>query len=137
MRLTSRSFKDGKPIPGEFAFAIIDPQNHIALSSNHSPHLMWSDVPSGTRSFVLICHDYDVPVSIENVNKEGLSIPISQPRATFFHWVLIDIPSSIREIQAGSHSNGITPHGKPGPEAPQHALHGINDYTKWFASDET
>jgi Raf kinase inhibitor-like YbhB/YbcL family protein len=136
MQLISHSFKDGEPIPGEFAFAVIDPQHHIALSANRNPHLMWSDVPPGTMSFALICHDYDVPMLVEDVNKEGRSISISQPRDTFFHWILVDLPANVREIPAGSHSNGITPHGKPGPEAPQNALHGVNDYTKWFASDE-
>jgi hypothetical protein len=136
MRLISNSFKDGEPIPGEFAFAVIDPQHHIALSSNRNPHLKWSEVPSETKSFVLICHDYDVPVDIKDVNKEGHSIPVSQSRDTFFHWILMDIAATLREISAGSHSDGITPHGKPGPEAPQNARHGINDYTKWFATDE-
>ena len=27
------------------------------------------------------------------------------------------------------------PRGKPGPDAPHGARHGINDYTGWFASD--
>jgi Raf kinase inhibitor-like YbhB/YbcL family protein len=136
MQLTSESFSSGSPIPGEFAFAVIDPVNHIAVSTNRNPQLAWSDVPEGTRSFALICHDYDVPSSIEDVNQEDREIPESLPRDIFFHWVLIDIPADVREIPSGSHSDRVTPTGKPGPAAPHGARHGVNDYTKWFAGDE-
>ena len=37
---------------------------------------------------------------------------------------------------SGEFSNGITPRGKPGPDAPRGTRQGINDYTKWFASDK-
>jgi hypothetical protein len=33
--------------PGELAFAVVDRQNHVALSTNRNPHLEWSDMPSG------------------------------------------------------------------------------------------
>jgi hypothetical protein len=136
MQLTSESFSSGSPIPGEFAFAVIDPVNHIAVSTNRNPQLAWSDVPEGTRSFALICHDYDVPSSIEDVNQEDREIPESLPRDIFFRWVLIDIPADVREIPSGRHSDRVTPTGKPRPAAPHGARHGVNDYTKWFASDE-
>jgi Raf kinase inhibitor-like YbhB/YbcL family protein len=136
MKLTSKSFSDGGAIPGEFAFAVIDPVNHIALSANRNPELTWSDVPEGTKSFALICVDADVPSRGDDVNKEGREIPESLPRVPFFHWLLLDIPANVREIAAGSHSDGITPKGKPGPAAPNGMLHGLNDYTKWFAGDE-
>ena len=135
MNLTSKSFIDGAPIPGEFAFAVIDPVNHIAISTNRNPHLAWSDAPAGTKSFALICHDYDVPSRADDVNQEDRDIPESLPRDIFFYWVLVDIPATVREIPAGSHSNRVTPNGKPGPDAPEGARHGINDYTKWFAGD--
>ena len=61
MQLISHSFKDGQAIPGEFAFAVPDAAAHVALSSNRNPHLAWRDVPDGTKSFVVICHDPDVP----------------------------------------------------------------------------
>jgi hypothetical protein len=136
MQLTSKSFRDGGPIPGEFAFAVIDPVNHIKLSTNRNPDLAWSDVPEGTKSFALICHDPDVPSRADDVNKEDREIPESFPRDQFFHWVVLDIPANVRAIPAGSHSDGITPKGKPGPAAPNGTLHGLNDYTKWFAGDE-
>ncbi len=136
MQLTSKSFAEGAPIPGEFAFAVIDPVNHISLSTNRNPQLAWSGVPEGTKSFALICHDADVPSRADDVNKEGREIPESLPRDLFFHWVLLDIPAAAREIAAGSHSESITPKGKPGPAAPNGMRHGLNDYTKWFAGDE-
>jgi Raf kinase inhibitor-like YbhB/YbcL family protein len=136
MQLTSKSFSDGAPIPGEFAFAVIDPVNHIALSTDRNPQLAWSNVPEGTKSFALICHDPDVPNRVDDVNKEDREIAESFPRDQFFHWVLLDIPATIREIPAGSHSDRITAKGKPGPAAPGGTRHGLNDYTKWFAGDK-
>ena len=55
--------------------------------------------------------------------------------------MLIDIPSGLRSISAGSHSDGVIARGKPGPEAAGGTptagglRHGLNDYTGWFASD--
>ncbi|MBA5688311.1 YbhB/YbcL family Raf kinase inhibitor-like protein [Rugamonas apoptosis] len=136
MKLTTTSFTDNGAIPGEFAFAVMDPVNHVALSGNRNPQLAWSDVPTGTQSFVLICHDPDVPSRGDDVNQEGREVPASLPRVDFFHWLLLDIPAATREIAAGSHSDGVTARGKPGPAAPQGMVHGVNDYTGWFAGDE-
>src|ERR1700758_4377305 len=96
MQLKSDSFSDGAAIPGEYAFAVIDPSTHVALSKNRNPHLAWSDTPAVTRSFALICHDYDVPSRGDDVNKEGREIPASLPRVDFFHWLLLDIPPAVR-----------------------------------------
>jgi hypothetical protein len=125
MQLKSESFRDGAAIPGEFAFAVIDTKNHTAPGKNRNPHLAWSDVPAGTRSFALICRDPDVPSRFDDANKEGREILASLPRRDFYHWVLWDIPASMREIAAGSQSNG----DKKGPEAPGGMRQGINDYS--------
>ena len=69
MRISSDSFSDGHPIPGEFAFCVPDPDAHVSLAPNRNPHLAWDDVPEGTESFALICHDRDVPTSPEEVNR--------------------------------------------------------------------
>lgn len=135
MRLTSRSFNDGATIPGEFAFAVPDAANHVVLSANRNPQLAWADVPAGTESFVLVVVDPDVPSRGDDVNKAGREVPASLPRVDFYHWLLLDIPASAREIAAGSQSDGITAHGKRGPAAPGGMRHGINSYTGWFASD--
>ena len=137
MKLWSDSFKHGAFIPGEFAFGIMDPASHVVLSANRNPHLAWSDVPAETRSFALICHDADVPSRCDDVNQENRAVPADLPRVDFFHWVMIDMPGGMTAIEAGEFNEGVTPHGKPGPDVPYHApmRHGINDYTGWFAGD--
>jgi len=135
MNLTSHSFSDGNAIPARYAFGKIDPQTHIALSENRNPHLAWDDVPAGTQSFVLLCHDPDVPSQPDDVNQEGRSVPASLPRVDFYHWVLIELPAESRDIEDGAYSSGITPRGKAGPLTPQGARQGVNDYTQWFAGD--
>ena len=135
MKLSSHSFADGQKIPGDFAFCLPDPANHVCLGKNLNPHLAWSDVPAGTKSFVLICHDPDVPSRGDDVNHEDRSVPASLPRVEFFHWTLVDLPAELREIKAGEFSKEITPRGKAGPAAPHGTRQGINDYTSWFAVD--
>jgi Raf kinase inhibitor-like YbhB/YbcL family protein len=137
MKLWSNSFKDGDAIPGEFAFCIMDPNTHVTMSSNKNPHLAWGDLPAGTKSLALICHDADVPSRGDDVNKEGRTVPADLPRVDFFHWSMINLPSDLSEIPAGQFSREVTPRGKSGPEVPngRGARHGINDYTSWFAGD--
>jgi Raf kinase inhibitor-like YbhB/YbcL family protein len=127
---------DGQAIPGEFAFAVPDEKNHVALSQNRNPQLAWSDVPEGTESFALVVHDPDVPSKPDDVNQEGREVPADLPRIDFYHWMLLDIPAETREIAAGSQSDGVTPRGKRGPEAPGRMRHGLNSYTQWFLGDE-
>ena len=143
MKLWSDSFTDGGPIPPEYAFAIIDPDTHVRLSSNRNPHLAWDDVPAGTQSLLLLCRDIDAPTVGTDVNQEGRVIPEELPRADFYHWTLVDIPVAMRSIGAGLFSDMVTPHGKSGPavtftvkNGTEHQLRqGINDYTSWFLSD--
>jgi hypothetical protein len=135
MKLRSDSFQDGRPIPGEYAFCVIDPKSHVTLSGNRNPHLAWDDVPAGTRSFALICHDVDVPSKPDDLFKDDREIPATLPRVDFYHWVLVDLPPSETAIPAGSYSKEVTPRGKAGPATPQGTRQGINDYTGWFASD--
>jgi Raf kinase inhibitor-like YbhB/YbcL family protein len=139
MKLWSDSFKDGGCIPGEFAFCIIDPNTHVALSANRNPHLAWNDVPPGTKSFALICHDPDVPSRGDDVNQEGKTVPPDLPRVDFFHWTMIDLPPDLSSIEAGSLSRGVIARGKSGPEIAggpvSGAREGLNDYTGWFAGD--
>ncbi|HAI31291.1 MAG TPA: phospholipid-binding protein, partial [Thalassospira sp.] len=99
-----------------------------------SPELSWSDIPEGTKSFALICHDPDVPSSGEDVNIEGKEVPASLPRVDFFHWVLVNIPASITKLEEGVASNGVTPKGKM-PGAKPYGTAGLNNYTDWFAGD--
>ena len=136
MRLTSTAFADGGRIPGDLAFCVIDPAAHVRLSENMNPDLRWSDLPAGTKSLALICHDPDVPSRGDDVNQEGRTVPASLARVDFFHWVLIDLPADTAPIARGEFSRGVTPRGKPGPDAPRGTKQGINDYTAWFAGDK-
>lgn len=136
MKLTSDSFGDGQVIPGEFAFCVPHERDHVCLGNNRNPQLAWSDLPAGTKSLVLICHDPDVPSRGDDVNKEGRSVPASLPRVDFFHWILVDLPAQPAQIAAGEFSSEVTPCGKPGPAGRRGTRQGVNSYTDWFASDK-
>ena len=136
MKIWSDNFVDGDPIPVENAFGKHHPEQHVELSANRNPHLAWSGAPAGTKSFAVVCHDPDVPSRGDDVNQEGRVVEKSLARIDFFHWVLVDLPARVTTIEAGEFASSVTPRGKPGPEAPQHARQGINDYTGWFAGDK-
>ena len=136
MQLTSSSFQNHGKIPGEFAFCAPAPKTRVTLSRNRNPELSWSGAPAGTRSFVLICHDYDVPGKGDDVNQEGRTLPATLPRVDFYHWLLVDLPASATSLAAGEFADGVTPRGKPGPGGPRGTRQGVNDYTMWFAADQ-
>jgi Raf kinase inhibitor-like YbhB/YbcL family protein len=136
MKFTSESFADGGAIPALHAFCAPDPASHVKLAQNRNPQLAWSDLPKGTQSVVIICHDPDVPSKGDDVNKEGRTIPASLPRVNFVHWVLVDVPASGSPIRDGEFSSGVTAKGKSGPLAARNTRQGLNDYTSWFANDE-
>jgi Raf kinase inhibitor-like YbhB/YbcL family protein len=135
MQLRSQSFQNGSSIPAEFAFGRMDPIHHFAFSQNRNPQLEWKDAPELTQSFILIGHDDDVPSRPDDVSQVGREVPASLSRIEFFHWLLLDIPVATRQIGAGSYSDGVTAHGKKGPEAPDGLRQGVNDFTSWFAND--
>ena len=74
MQLKSNDFVNGGMIPTKFA----------CDGRDLSPHLEWSEVPEGTRSFALIVDDPDAPMG------------------TWVHWLLCDIPSNVTEIPQNS-----------------------------------
>jgi Raf kinase inhibitor-like YbhB/YbcL family protein len=57
------------------------------------------------------------------------------PRVDFFHWVMVDLPATVRNLAEGEFGRGFKPRGKPGPATLHGARHGLNDYTGWFAGD--
>jgi Raf kinase inhibitor-like YbhB/YbcL family protein len=135
MNLTSPNFGDNQPIPSVHAFCAPDPASHVTMSNNRNPALAWNDVPAGTKSLALICHDPDVPSKPDDVNQEDRSIPADLPRVEFYHWVLVDLPATATGITEGEYSDGVTPKGKDGPDGPGGTRQGLNDYTNWFAGD--
>lgn len=143
MRLWSDSFRDGGRIPAACAFAAIDPASRVRLSDNRNPHLAWDDVPNGTESLLLLVIDGDAPLSADDANRADRTLAPGIPRGDFFHWILVDIPPSVRTIAEGAASSGVTPRGKPDAPLDAHAAdgaghplrQGVNDYTGWFAAD--
>ncbi len=135
MKLVCTSFNDNQPMPASLAFGKPDAAEHMALSDNKNPGFEWSNVPKNTRSLVMICHDRDVPTVFDDVNQEGKTISAELPRMDFFHWSLVDIPTSISAIKEGEFADGIVPKGKPGPEAAHGTRQGTNGYGMFFAAD--
>ncbi|SCG48826.1 YbhB/YbcL family Raf kinase inhibitor-like protein [Micromonospora halophytica] len=82
------------PTVGSFNLASDDVRNGEPMDARHahgsaggenvSPHLAWSDFPAGTQSFVVTCFDPDAPTG-----------------SGFWHWVLVDVPSSVTELPTG------------------------------------
>ena len=100
MKLTSTAFQNNAPIPSDYT----------CDGSDLSPPLTISDVPSNTKSLVLISDDPDAPVGIWD------------------HWVVFNIPLSTKEIAkgtepegtAGKNSWGRTGYGGPCPPSGTH-----------------
>lgn len=135
MKIQSDSFSHGDRLPESLAFVKIAPENHVTFAGNRNPHLAWSEVPDGTRSFAILCVDTKAPTSAEDVGKEGRTVSADLPRANFYHWGLVDLPPSVRSIEEGSCSDGVTTGGKSSPPGPEGCLQGETDYTGWFADD--
>ncbi len=134
MELFSTSFVDGDRIPIEYALAVPADPGPVAFAGNRNPHLQWSQAPEGTRSFVVTCIDHDCPSAPDDVNQPDREVPSTLPRVDFTHWLLADIPPETAVIEEGAHSDGVTPRGKA-PDAAPVGIHGLNDYTSWFAGD--
>lgn len=130
MRLSSTRLQNGQPIAAEFAAG-----DAAGFAPNRNPPLAWNDVPEGTRSFALLCVDPDVPTVPETVGRQDCTVPRDQPRADFVHWAMADIPATLREIAAGSCSEGFTVKGKTAPAGPAGSRQGLNDFTGWFAGN--
>ena len=70
MQLTSPAFASGGNIP----------RKHTGEGEDVSPALAWSQVPDGTRSFALVCHDPDAPL-------------VASGEYGFTHWLAYNIPA--------------------------------------------
>ena len=135
LKITIDAWPDGGPIPEEYAFCVPADEGHVTAGRNRNPGIRWADVPPGTRSFALLCHDPDVPSKPDDVNREEATVPADLPRMDFYHWVLVDIPVERTELMAGEDSNGVRPGGKE-PGKRDYGVRGVNNFTEWFTGNE-
>jgi Raf kinase inhibitor-like YbhB/YbcL family protein len=78
--VTSTDVQDGQPLKDD----------QVAAKGNTSPQLSWSDVPEGTKSFVVTCFDPDAPTP-----------------SGFWHWVLVDLPADVTSLDTGAASEAL------------------------------
>lgn len=117
MQLSSPAFTDGGAIP----------QEHTGEGADISPALSFLDVPDGTESFALICHDPDAPL-------------IKPGTYGFVHWVLYGIPGSETGLPEGValYVQGINDFGKAGYRGPMPPPgHGKHHYFFWLLALDT
>lgn len=90
------------------------PPQYTSDGKDISPPLQWTDVPSGTKSFALICDDPDAP------------------NGTWTHWILFNIPADVSSFSEGQlifplqviiGKNSSNKHGYKGPNPPPGKLH--------------
>lgn len=72
--ITSKSFKNGEPLP----------KKHAKAGQDVNPQLSWTGAPAGTKSFALINDDPDAPCGL------------------WAHWLVKNIPASTTEIKENS-----------------------------------
>ena len=82
-KVSSPKWKHGERIPTE----------HTADGADVSPPLLFEGVPSGTKSFALICDDPDAPMG------------------TWVHWVIYDIPGTVHRLPEGVATDPSLPDG--------------------------
>jgi hypothetical protein len=90
MRLLSSAFAHGEEIP----------RKYTCDGANVSPPLRWSEAPSHTKSFVLLCDDPDAPAGV------------------WRHWAVYDLSRDATGLPEGA--------GRPGPQ--RGFFQGINDF---------
>ncbi len=83
MALVSSAFRPGESIPTKYSL----------YGDNVSPDLTWDRAPEGTKSFALICRDPDAPAG------------------TFYHWVLFNIPETVKSLPEGLGRTAVLPGG--------------------------
>jgi len=98
LRVSSTTFAEGQTLPSSVVF-----DGMGCTGGNRSPQLAWSNVPEGTQSFAIICHDPDAPTGVG-----------------FFHWILANVPANVRDLAEGA--------GDGGASMPSGAVSGVSDF---------
>ena len=93
LQLKSPVFGPGESIPVKYT----------GDGESISPPLQWTDVPDGTRSFAILCHDTDAPL-------------VADGAFGFVHWVLYNIPASVTGLPEGAveYTSRVNGTGKQG-----------------------
>jgi Raf kinase inhibitor-like YbhB/YbcL family protein len=86
LTLTSSAFQNAGAIP----------ERYTCSGHNESPELMWTGVPDGTRSFVLILDDPDAPMG------------------TFTHWVAYNLSATTKVLPEGMPALALVGNGEQG-----------------------
>lgn len=113
IELTSSAFEQGSMIPAKYT----------GEGENVSPPLAWRDVPEGTQSFAIICHDPDAPL-VSSLGTYG-----------FGHWALYNIPAETSTLSEGAteFTKGRSDFGKLGYGGPMPPPgHGKHLYYFWI-----
>jgi len=84
LEVASTMFGEGERIPKAAAHSMVG-------GANLSPDLSWSTGPAGTKSYAITCYDPDAPTTVG-----------------FSHWLLFDVPPSVRELPAGGELPGVS-----------------------------
>ncbi len=97
------------------------PKKHSAEGENVSPALSWSNLPDGTQSVAVICHDPDAPLVQNGIYG-------------FVHWLCYNLPGDTTELAEGFDggtvgNNDFGDSGYGGPMPPEG--HGVHHYYFW------
>lgn len=108
LTLASPAFENDGTIPAKYTCDL--PASRQVGARDVSPPLSIRDAPEGTKSFVLIMDDYDIP----NIIKR------SGGADAFDHWVVYNIPADTTEIPEGAvpGQEGLSSAGEIGYTAP-------------------
>jgi len=132
LRIYSKDFGDMERLPLSCTFGTFE-LGRFRFRENHNPHLAWTDVPEETASFALVCDDLDAADVDQEAWASG-KLPRDIKARVLCHWVLVDLPSTMRELGKGEMSDGAYAGGKRGPGARHGARQGLNDMTGFFAN---
>lgn len=111
LQLTSTAFTKGVAIATQ----------HTGEGADISPALAWSNIPEGTQSFAIICHDPDAPL-------------VKKASYGFVHWVLYNLPADLNQLDEGTNAGtpGINDFGNLGYGGPMPPDgHGVHHYYFW------
>ncbi len=95
-----------KPIPEAFASCAADGAGGVRAGGNRSPAISWRGAPAETLSFAVVVVDPDVPADFSTANTPGRVIAAEAPRRRFHHWLVIDIPPAVTDIEEGGRAPG-------------------------------